>query len=225
MPDSPTELELLHVDEQIVAVNKPAWWVVHPTRGARGATTVLQTLRDQLGQRVFPVHRLDRQASGVLVMARSSEAASRLGEDIREGRWSKRYLGLCRGVLLDGLRIDHPVREGDARRPALTDVDPQRTFCDRYTLVQARPATGRRHQIRYHLKHASHPLVGDASYGQGRINRFFRATFGLERLFLHAEWLRLPHPTENRLLELSCPLAPELERVLEGLARYRGDVP
>jgi tRNA pseudouridine65 synthase len=228
LPESPTEperLELLHEDQHIVVVNKPAWWVVHPTRGARDAITVLRILRDQLGQRVFPVHRLDRQASGVLVMARSSEAAARLADDIREGRWTKRYLGLCRGVLQDGRRIDHPVPEGDVRRPALTHIDPRRVFCDRYTLVQAMPTTGRRHQIRYHLKHVSHPLIGDANYGQGTINRFFRATFGLERLFLHAEWLRLPHPTENLLLELSCPLAPELEQVLERLARYRGAVP
>lgn len=218
------ELELLYEDAHLVAVNKPAWWVVHPTRGARGARLVLTVLRDQLGQRVYPVHRLDRQASGILVMARSSEVAARLSDDVREGRWRKRYLGLCRGVIESSLRIDHPVPEGEARRPARTEVEPLQVYCDRYTLVEARPLAGRRHQIRYHLKHVSHPLIGDANYGQGRINRFFRESFGLDRLFLHAAALRLEHPVENRYVELACPLPAELEQVLARLAAYTGQV-
>ncbi len=218
-------LPLLFEDEHLVAVDKPAWWVVHRTKGAEDAPVVLRLLRDQLGQLLYPVHRLDRQVSGVLVLARSSAVARRLSDDIREGRWHKRYLGLCRGVLESSLRIDHPVREGDARRPALTEVDALRTYVNRYTLLHATPTTGRRHQIRYHLKHAAHPLVGDTSYGQGPINRFFRAQFGLGRLFLHAERLRLPHPVENRYLELESPLPDPLPRVLEQLSGYEGPVP
>jgi tRNA pseudouridine65 synthase len=217
-------LPILFEDEHLVAVDKPAWWVVHQTKGARDAPIVLRLLRDQLGQLLYPVHRLDRQVSGVLVLARSSEMARRLSEHIREGQWQKRYLGLCRGVLESTLRIDHPVPEGDARRPALTHVEALRSFAKRYTLVQAIPATGRRHQIRYHLKHVAHPLVGDTSYGQGPINRFFRERFGLGRLFLHAERLRLPHPVENRYVELESPLPEALQRVLEELACYEGPV-
>ena len=224
-PSDGDALELLHEDEHVVAVNKPAWWVVHPTRGARDAPALLGALRDRLGQRVYPVHRLDRQASGVLVMARSSAAASRLSEDIRQGRWTKRYQALCRGVVQDSVRIEHPVPEGDARREALTHVDPLEVYCNRYTLVQASPVTGRRHQIRYHLKHLRHPLVGDTNYGQGRINRFFREMFGLRRLFLHAHGLRLPHPAQNCYLELDCPLPPDLGRVLQRLAAHDGPVP
>lgn len=218
------ELDLLFLDDHLVVVNKPAWWVVHPTRGARSAPAVVHALREQIGAPVFPVHRLDRQASGVLVMARSSEVAGALGEQIREGRWRKGYLGLCRGTIAGGLLVDHPVPDGRIRRPGQTRLEPLQIYCDRYTLVRAEPVTGRRHQIRYHLKHLSHPLVGDTNYGQGALNRFFRATFGLGRLFLHAERLRLLHPREDRLLELSSPLPPDLARVLQRLERYDGPV-
>jgi len=219
-----TELPLLYQDQHLVVIDKPAWWLVHPTRGARDARDVLGVLRDQLGQALYPVHRLDRQASGLLVLARSSEVAGRLSDDIRESRWDKGYLALCRGVMPDSLRIEHPVHEGEHRRPALTMVHPLRVYCERYTLVRATPRTGRRHQIRYHLKHVSHPLVGDTNYGQGSLNRFFRETFGLDRMFLHAERLRLVHPVENRYLELCAPLPVKLESVLERLQQYDGPV-
>lgn len=219
-------LELLHHDEHLVVVNKPPWSVVHPTRGARGAQILVKELGEQLGRPIFPVHRLDRQASGVLVFACSSEVAARLSEDIRESRWDKRYLALCRGVIPDSLRIDHPVREADTnqRRPALTHIDPLEVFCERYTLVHAEPRTGRRHQIRYHLKHVAHPIIGDSNYGQGKINRFFHETFDLERMFLHAERLRLDHPVESRRMEICCPLPAELTRTLERLALHQGPV-
>lgn len=210
-------LELLYEDQHLVAVDKPAWWVVHPSRGTGDAPAVVHVLKKQLAQPVFPVHRIDRQASGVLVLARSSEVASVLGAHIREGRWRKSYLCLCRGVISEGLRVDHPVPEGKIRRPAQTLVDPVAVYVNRYTLVRAEPLTGRRHQIRYHLKHLSHPLVGDVNYGQGKINRLFRSSFGLHRMFLHADSLQLLHPEQDRELQVSCPLAPELKRVLEQL--------
>jgi tRNA pseudouridine65 synthase len=222
-----TALTILYQDEHLVAVDKPAWWVVHRTRGARGAEVLLQALRDQIGARLFPVHRLDRQASGVIVLALTHEAASALSQQLREGSiWHKRYLGLCRGVLGESLTVDHPVPEDGVRRPGVTHLDPLQVYCDRFTLVRATPVTGRYHQIRYHLKHLSHPLVGDSNYGQGTINRFFRgAPFHLRRLFLHAESLRLLHPVEDRQLELSAPLAPELTRTLQLLEGYAGETP
>jgi tRNA pseudouridine65 synthase len=215
-------LAILHLDAQLVAVNKPAWSVVHRSRGADGALVIVRELAAQLGGAVFPIHRLDRQTSGVLLLARSAEIARVLCEEVREGRFRKTYLGLCRGVLREALRVDHPVLEGGVRRPACTDLEPLEHFCDRYTLVRARPLTGRKHQIRYHLKHVSHPLVVDVSYGAGDQNRFFRDTFGLRRLFLHAESLRVVHPVEPRQLELAAPLPPELEEVLARLREYRG---
>jgi tRNA pseudouridine65 synthase len=220
----PPPLPILHEDDDIVAIAKPAWAVVHPTRGAEGAPVVLHLLREQLGCWLYPVHRLDRQTSGVLVLAKSSEMASRAAQSIRQQRWHKRYIALCRGPLEASLTVDHPVPEEKARRPARTEVEPLETLCRRYTLVRARPLTGRRHQLRYHFKHVRHPLVGDTNYGQGAINRFFRATFDLHRLFLHAERLRLPHPRQERELEIICTLSDDLVRVLEQLRTYRGAV-
>lgn len=215
---------VLFEDDALIAVSKPSGSVVHRTRGAEDAPVLVAALKLQLGQRVFPVHRLDRQTSGVIVFAKSSDVASLLAAGIREQRWRKRYVGLCRGPLADSVVVDHPVPEDDTRRPARTDIDPLETFCGRYTLVRARPHTGRRHQVRYHFKHLRHPLVGDTNYGQGAINRFFRQTFGLRRLFLHAEGLELPHPQRHTLLSLDCPLPTDLVDVLEQLRSHQGPV-
>jgi len=217
-------LHLLYEDAHLVAVDKPAWSVVHQARGARDALVITHALSDQIGSTVYPIHRLDRQTSGVLLFARSKEAATTSSIEIREGRLRKTYLGLCRGVIRETLHVDHPVREGMVRRPALTEIDPLESFCDRYTLVRIRPLTGRRHQIRSHLKHVSHPLVVDVTYGNGTLNRFFRQEFGLERLFLHAESLRILHPVESRFVEIFAPLPQELEAVLQRLGNHRGAV-
>lgn len=215
---------VLYQDQQLVVVHKPAWWVIHKTRGARGAPILLDVMARALGQPVWPVHRLDRQTSGVLVLALSAEVAAELSRQIREGLWRKAYLGLCRGVVSEELRVDHPVLQEGVPRPAATDFIPLEHFCDRYTLLQCVPHTGRRHQIRRHLKHQSHPIIGDTNHGQGPQNRFFRETFDLRRMFLHAETLRLLHPVENRLVQLTAPLPDELEQVLDRLRGYRGPV-
>jgi len=226
MNDSRDEpLRVLHQDDDLLAIDKPAWSVVHKTRGADDALILIDAISEQLGFKPYPVHRLDRQTSGVMVFAKSSAAASRLGADVRQtGIWRKRYLGLCRGVIDDGVEVDHPVKEGDKRRDARSDFDPQEVLCDRYTFLRCVPHSGRRHQLRYHLRHINHPLVGDVRYGSGQINRFIRENFGLSRMFLHAEWLRINHPTENRQIEFSAPLADDLRAVLDKMRPYDGPV-
>lgn len=217
-------IDVIYQDEQLVAINKPAGAVVHRTRGAGDALILVEALTSQLGRRVFPVHRLDRQTSGVIVFALERAVAIQLSADIREQLWKKKYLGLARGVMPAQVVVDHPVPEKDKRRPASTEFLAREIFCRRYTLVEARPATGRRHQVRYHLKHLSHPLVCDVKYGKGDINRFFRGQFGLDRLFLHASRLALPHPSELRMLELEAPLSLDLDQVLAALRAYSGPV-
>lgn len=216
-------LTILYEDDALLVVDKPPWAVVHPTRGARGARVIVRELRDA-GRPVFPVHRLDRQTSGVLAFARTSADASELSRQVREGIWRKTYRGVCRGLLEAEGVVDHPVPEDRARRVAVTEVYGEEHLCGRYTLLRAVPRTGRRHQVRYHLKHVSHPLVGDVNYGDGRVNRFFRATFGLGRHFLHAAELTLLHPREDRLVTLCAPLADDLRDVLERLRAYDGPV-
>ena len=218
------QLEVLYQDEMLVAIHKPAWAVVHKTRGAKGALILVDALAQQLGLPIFPVHRLDRQTSGVMVFALSRQAASAMGGHVREGAWRKSYLGLCRGVIEHAVSVERDVPEGEHRRPARTFVEPLEVLCGRYTFLRFTPHTGRRHQIRYHMKNLRSPLVCDVNYGDGKVNRFFRETFNLQRMFLHAESLKFPHPVEARRVELSAAMPDELGRVLEELREYEGEV-
>ena len=128
-------LPILHQDDRVVAINKPAWAVVHRTRGARGALIILEELRRQLGQKLYPVHRLDRQTSGVLLLAKSATAANTLSEELRESRARKVYLGVCRGVIAESQCVDSPVPEEGVKRQARTDsrTAPVRLFRSRST--------------------------------------------------------------------------------------------
>jgi RluA family pseudouridine synthase len=215
-------LPLLHADSNLLVVDKPAGSVVHPTRGAAGALVVVRALEKQLGSPVFPVHRLDRQTSGVLMVARTREAARTLCTAFRNGMVDKAYLGLCRGIIAHPRQVDHAIDDEGTERPAVTDIEPVEHFCGRYTLFRAWPRTGRRHQIRSHLRHINHPLVVDVTYGNGALNRFFRTNFDLKRLFLHAESLRVP--LEPEPVGVTAPLPQDLTAVLARLRSYSGPV-
>lgn len=205
------ELEVLHRDSALIGVNKPSGMLTH--RGeARDRIVAMLLARDLAGTAVFPVHRLDRPTSGVLVFALHREAARALQEAFAEGRTDKRYLALVRGVAPEAAVVDHPIprREGGPRVGAVTEVRRLAVFEGRYSLVEARPRTGRRHQVRRHLKHLSLPLIGDVKYGKGEHNRLFRERFGLHRLALHALRLTLPHPDDGRPFTLAAPLPADL---------------
>jgi tRNA pseudouridine65 synthase len=186
-----TELEILHHDDRFVVINKPSGMIVHQGWARDPKETVaLQRVRDQIGRHVYPVHRLDRGASGCLVFALTPEAAAWFQEELNAGRVKKTYLALVRGIIEppEGI-IDHPVRQGEEssspRVPAVTEYR-RVAIGERCSLVECVPRTGRLHQIRRHLKHVSHPIIGDVNYGDGRVNREFRERFGLRRLALHA---------------------------------------
>jgi tRNA pseudouridine65 synthase len=210
-------LEILYRDAELIAVNKPAGMLVH--RGwARDGVPALQALRDQVGQRVFPVHRLDRATSGVLLFASSGELARIVQEEFDAHAVDKRYLALCRGHDAALHRVDHPIAKakGADKQPALTELRLLGHF-ERYGLYEARPRTGRLHQIRRHLAHASHPIIGDVTYGKGEHNRIFRERFAFHRLALHAARLQLRHPRSRQLLTLHAPLTPDFANLLERL--------
>ncbi|MEY8877363.1 MAG: pseudouridine synthase [Leptothrix sp. (in: b-proteobacteria)] len=217
-------LPILWRDEHLIAIHKPAGWLVHRTGLDAGETRfVVQTLRDQIGgQHVHPVHRLDKGTCGVLLLALNPDAARTLMQafaDQRPGhRVHKRYLALVRGWAPDAIEVDHALRPDDApadapaqsaqtafRRlarldwPDAADARFERT---RASLVEARPATGRRHQIRRHLKHIAHPILGDATHGKGPLNRWWAGQLGLQRLWLHAWELNVPHPVTGERLQL-----------------------
>jgi tRNA pseudouridine65 synthase len=212
-------IELLYVDDDVVVAAKPSGLSVHRGWDADDDVAMFR-VRDALGARVHPVHRLDRGTSGALVFARTAEAAAALGRAFAEGRVDKRYLALVRGAPPETVVVDHPVpeTEGGARVPAVTRMRlVARSTVERCSLVEARPETGRFHQIRRHLKHLSHPIVGDVNYGKGDLNRLFRARYGLHRLALHAHWLAFDHPATGRRLVVRAPLPADFAAALAAL--------
>lgn len=218
-------LDILHLDEHLVAIDKPPGLLVHRTQlAAHEDEAALQQLRDQLGRPVWPVHRLDRGTSGVLLFALSPEVASALGAMFEQGRMAKSYLALVRGWPAEdqGL-VDHPLardpEKPSAGQPLLeaqtrwrvlqrrewpVTTDP-RFATTRVALLEAEPLQGRRHQIRRHLKHIAHPILGDATHGKGLLNRAVAAHLGRNRLWLHAQRLELVHPASGARLSLEAP--------------------
>ena len=210
-------IELLFADEDLVIANKPSGLLVH--RGWDDDDDVaLFRVRDAVGAHVHVVHRLDRATSGVLVFARHRDAAATLCGDFEAGRVDKRYLALVRGQPPASGVIDHPVpkKEAGERVPAVTRFRLlARSPIERCSLVEATPETGRLHQIRRHMKHLSHPLIGDVNYGSGALNRHYRATYGLHRLALHAYEIALDHPRTRERLVIRAPLPDDLAAPLE----------
>ena len=205
-------LPVLHVDAQLAVVAKPAGLMVHDSALARGETDfAADRLREQFGRPVFLVHRLDRATSGCLLLAFDRDAASQLGKALMAGAVEKDYLAVCRGWPAERFTIDHALDGGPGKphkKPAVTvferlatcerDVPSAGFETSRYALLRASPVTGRYRQIRRHLKHASHHLIGDTSHGDGRHNRAFRM-LGIHRMLLHAERLAFPHPDGGML--------------------------
>lgn len=208
-------LTVLHQDDSLIAVDKPSGMAVH--RGwSQERHVVLTVLRDQTGRHLYPVHRLDRGTSGALAMALDPGTARALQERFEAGEVRKRYLALVRGIPPEEGVIDSPVpRSPDGPRvPAVTEFRRLGTF-ERYALLEVVPRTGRLHQIRRHLKHISHPLIGDVRYGKGEHNRLFRERFGLHRLALHALELGFPHA--GRDLQILAPVPPDLAGPLRAM--------
>lgn len=203
-------MRVLYRDSQLAVLDKPAGLATH--RGWDDADEVaVGRARAALGAFVYPVHRLDRGASGALVFALSSEIAAALHAAFEDGRVDKRYLVAVRGVAPEEVVVDHPIprREGGPRVPAVTHVRRLAT-AGRLSLVEARPRTGRLHQVRRHLKHLSHPVLGDANYGKGALNRELRERVGLARLALHAAGVAFDHPTTGTRVEVECELPEDL---------------
>lgn len=233
-------LTVLYQDDFMVAVSKPSGLLVHRSPIDRHETRfALQLVRNQVGQRVYPIHRLDKPTSGVLLFALSPETARRLVESFAAGAVQKSYLAVVRGYVPDEGMIDYPLVEEQDRhdypvpivekesRQAVTEF---RTLArielpcavgrypsSRYSLVSASPRTGRRHQLRRHFKHVFHPIIGDTRYGEGRHNRFFREEFHSHRLLLHAVELTVPHPVTGGSIDIVAPVDSDLAALMEGL--------
>jgi tRNA pseudouridine65 synthase len=210
-------VEVLYHDAALLAVNKPSGLLTH--RGwANDADNALVRARALAGRYVYPVHRLDRATSGVLLFALSSELAAVMGRQLEAGGFEKRYLALVRGIPPDQVEVDHPLasERGAEPKAAQTSVRRLGSF-ERYALVEAAPKTGRPHQIRRHLKHLSHPILGDTRYGDGKHNRACRERFALHRLALHAASLALTHPVTAERLLLRASLPADLSIALDAM--------
>jgi tRNA pseudouridine65 synthase len=236
------QLDIIYRDEFLVAINKPSGLLVHRSAIDRHESRfAMQMLRDQIGQHVFPVHRLDKPTSGVLVFALTAELARLMGAIFAEHRLQKTYVAIVRGIAPEHQLLDYPLTEEldkcsdkNARtpqpKPAVTEffrlaevtlpysVDKYPE--SRYSLVKCVPQTGRMHQIRRHLKHLSHPIIGDAKHGKGNHNRFFQQTFNAHRLLLAATELRFTHPALQTELTLIAPLDATMTQLIERFGWY-----
>lgn len=233
-------LPVLYQDAWLVAVHKPSGMLVHRSAlDPRETRVVVQLLRDQLGAWVHPVHRLDKGTSGVLLLALDRDTAGLAGKAFESGLVDKRYVAIVRGHPAEAGVIDYPLqrRPDDAEwvpagyvaptQPAVTrfkrlatvelPVQVDRYPTSRYAMVALEPITGRRHQLRRHLKHIAHPIIGDATYGKGVHNRMFQSRFGSSRLLLACTGLRLHHPVTGEPLSLSAPVGEDFAAVVDAL--------
>jgi len=244
MSDSLSDLCLIYRDDCLVAINKPAGLLVHRSRvDVRARQFAMQLLRDQIGARVFPVHRLDRPTSGVLLFALSPEIATQVGRQFEERTIKKEYAAIVRGCpALSGV-WDEPLVERHDRmtdkraqkdkppQDAITEFRTERSWevpfsagkypSSRYSLVRINPRTGRKHQIRRHFNHMAHPVVGDTTHGDRRHNRLFRDHIGVRRLLLASTRMELVHPVTGQPLAITCGLGSEFDQAIKTLDSFQ----
>ena len=231
-------LEILYKDEHLVAVNKPSKLLVHKSPIDKQETRfALQLVRDQIGAFVYPLHRLDKPTSGVLIFALSSEMAKLMGELFVSNMVKKEYIAVVRGYTKEQESVDYPLKvilDKKADRDRRDNKEPQdaitlykrlstiefpypvsRYSVARYSLVKLYPQTGRKHQLRRHLKHIFHPIVGDTKYGRGEHNRLFREKFNLDRLLLHSNRVSFIHPITKENIEINAPFDIDFKKILD----------
>jgi tRNA pseudouridine65 synthase len=220
-------LDVLYSDAHCAVINKPTGLMAHASSLSRGEDDfLLHRLRTQFGGPVHLIHRLDRATSGCVLVAFSAESASVLGKLFMQRDVRKQYLAVCRGWPEAEFRIDHDLDGGPGKpekKPAMTAFTRLATAelalpsanheSSRYALMLCEPETGRFRQIRRHLKHASHHLIGDTSHGDGRHNRAFRM-LGVHRMLLHAWRLHFPHPVSGEMRICTAPLDAEFSKAL-----------
>ena len=210
------EIPVLYRDEHIIVVHKPAGFLVHPYKSRSAARETLMSLtRDQIGQYVYPVHRLDRPVSGAVVFGLTGEAVKLIKDRWHTPETKKHYLALCIGTPPSEGKFTFPLKDKWKRpQSAHTEYFPYYDFDGEYTLVKVQIFTGRKHQIRRHFSRRMHNLVGDTAHGNGKVNNYFREKYGLQRIFLHAYQLEFIHPYENKKVSVIAKIPDDLKSVL-----------
>ena len=219
-------LEILYQDDQLVAINKPNGLLVHRTYIAeQDAQFALQLLRDQIGKRVSPIHRLDRKTSGVLLFGLQPEIVKSVQQQIENQSVTKRYLAIVRGWFPESIEVDYALTNDRGKtQEAIThfkllektevNVPFGKYETSRYSLIEAHPKTGRQHQIRKHLNHLRHPIIGDRPHGCNKQNRLFKNRWDMNTMMLHAEELSFVHPIFNQKIKIVAPLNLEFIRMM-----------
>ncbi len=219
-------LEIIFKDEHLVAINKPHGLLVHRSPIAADASEfAVQMLRDQLGQRVFPAHRLDRKTGGVLLFALNPDMNSKLQSMFEHRQVQKTYLAIVRGYTPEKGEINYPLtNENGLTQDAVTHYERlataelQVTFgkhpTSRYSLVKLLPETGRHHQLRKHMAHIFHPIIGDRPHGCNKQNKLWKETWEMNTMLLHASTLKFEHPATGEEIEIGAGLQSEFLRVM-----------
>ncbi|TSD66496.1 pseudouridylate synthase [Inquilinus sp. KBS0705] len=220
-------LDILYQDDNLIAINKPHGLLVHRSSIAADAEEfALQILRDQVGKKVNPVHRIDRKTGGVLLFAFDKPTEIAMQQAFMENRVNKKYLAIVRGYTPDAEEINYPLRKENGtlqdaltRYTTLKHAELQVAYgshpTSRYSLVQAVPQTGRMHQLRKHFAHIFHPIIGDRTHGCNKQNKLFKETWEMETMLLHAEELSFTHPVTKTTVTINAPFQPEFLRVME----------
>ena len=222
-------LEIIYQDKFLVAINKPNGLLVHRSSiAAEESQFALQQLRDQIGQHVFPIHRLDRKTSGVLLFSLDKETAKIVQEEFVNGRVVKKYLAIVRGFFPEKILVDYPlINDRNKKQDAITtfynknhtelNIPLGKHATSRYSLIEAFPKTGRQHQIRKHLNHLRHPIIGDRPHGCNKQNKFFKEKWEMVTMLLHAKELKIKHPFETKEIILQASLNDEFTRMQKEL--------
>jgi tRNA pseudouridine65 synthase len=220
------ELEIIYQDACFVAVNKPHGLLVHRSKLAKDAKEfALQMLRNQIGNHVFPCHRLDRKTSGVLLFAKDAESNKMMQKLFYDGQVQKTYLAIVRGFCPENGSIDYPLkREDGSMQEAIThfrslskteiEVPYLAHPTSRYSLVEVSPKTGRMHQIRKHLAHIFHPIIGDRPHGCNKQNKLFKEKWQMTSMMLHAAELSFIHPISRDKVHIKARLSEEFKRTI-----------
>lgn len=220
-------LEIIYEDDHLLAVNKPNNFLIHQSHYARNIQepTLLNILTNQIQSEMFPIHRLDRKTSGIVLLAKQKDLVADFQALFTDNRISKSYYAIVRGFTENTGRIDSPVKNHDTGiyKDAITNyVSVQQTELNipvhpydnsRYSLLKLTPETGRMHQLRIHMNKISHPIVGDYRYGDRFHNRMFEQQFDCHYLFLHAFSLQFTHPYTQESLSLDAGFPPDWQRI------------
>ncbi len=222
------KLSVIYLDDYLVAINKPNRLLVHKTKIAEEQHFFAnKMLKEQLGKEVFPVHRIDRATSGVLLFAFRPEGVAQVQALFNGSAIRKEYLAVVRGFVPEKGITDEPLikHETGVEQTALTEYERLATIeldisvnkypSSRYSLVRMMPKTGRTHQLRRHFNHMAYPIVGDTKYGDLRHNRMFQREWGVTALLLHARCLSFVSPFDKKEIKIEASLAPDFAKIVE----------